>query len=130
MKRIFILALFSFLVAGSFAFADEGIGTATMEKYRQLKTSLEQAYQSKEGIYAKDILDSANRTLTRAAEGIEAKKEKATLDALDTMSLQIALAKIKTEERVAAEKTAVTRNKADKLSQRLDDILSGKGDAK
>ena len=44
--------------------------------------------------------------------------------------LQKDLAKAKTAEREAAEKTAVTRAKLDKLEQQLADILSGKGGEK
>jgi hypothetical protein len=99
-----------------------------MDKYRQVKASLEQAYQTKANVYARDVLEEAGRTLTNALEAIEAKKTASAAEALDKAALQIELAAAKTQEREAAEKTAVTRAKADKLSQRLADILSGKGD--
>lgn len=130
MKNILIIILTVAILPLSSALAAQEIKPATMEKYRQLKTDLEQLQQSKVGIYAKDILDRANRTLTKASEEIDAKNEKTTLEVLDMAILQLDLAKVKTEELEAAQKTAVTRSKADKLNQQLNDILAGKGDSK
>jgi len=129
MKAKLILILIAVLFSVSSSAAQE-IKPETMEKYRQIKADLSQLHQSKVGTYARDILEKANRTLTKAAEEIDAKNEKTTVETLEMTILQIDLAKIKTEELEAAQKTAVTRAKADKLSQRLNDILSGKGDAK
>ena len=130
MKNILIIILTVAILPLSSALAAQEIKPATMEKYRQLKTDLEQLQQSKVGIYAKDILDRANRTLTKASEEIDAKNEKTTLEVLDMAILQLDLAKVKTAELEAAQKTAVTRSKADKLNQQLNDILAGKGDSK
>ena len=130
MKNKLILILIVVLLPVSFSLAAGEIKPATMEKYRQIKVNLGQMYQSKVGTYAKDILEKANRTLAKASEEIDAKNEKTTIEALDMTNLQIDLAKVKTEELETAQKTAVTRTKVDKLSQRLDDILSGKGDTK
>ncbi|HPK52967.1 MAG TPA: hypothetical protein PK114_00815 [Smithellaceae bacterium] len=130
MKNILIIILTVAILPLSSALAAQEIKPATMEKYRQLKADLEQLQQSKVGIYAKDILDRANRTLTKASEEIDAKNEKTTLEVLDMAILQLDLAKVKTEELEAAQKTAVTRSKADKLNQQLNDILAGKGDSK
>jgi hypothetical protein len=130
MKKKLIFILIVVLLPISSSLAAEEIKPATMEKYRQIKDNLGQMYQSKVGTYAKDILERANRTLAKASEEIDAKDEKATLEALDMTTLQIDLARAKTEELEAAQKTAVTRTKVDKLSQRLNDILSGKGDTK
>ena len=130
MKNKLLLTLFILLIIISSSFAAEGIRPNIMGKYRQAKASFDEANQSNMGTYAKDILDNANRNLIKASESIETKKEKATLEALEVAILQIELAKIKTEELIASEKTAVTRNRVDKLSHRLDEILTGKGDAK
>ena len=130
MKYKLILILFFVLIPVSSSFAAGEIKPATMEKYRQVKANLGQMYQTKAGTYAKDILEKANRNLAKASEEIDAKKEKTTLETLDMAILQIDLAKVKTEELETAQKTAVTRTKVDKLSQRLNDILSGKGDTK
>lgn len=130
MKYKLILVLLFVLIPVSSSLAAGEINPATMEKYRQLKANLGQMYQSKAGTYAKDILEKANRTLAKASEEIEAKNEKTTMENLNMAILQIDLAKVKTEELEAAQKTAVTRTKVDKLSQRLNDILSGKGDTK
>jgi hypothetical protein len=130
MKNKLILILIAVLIPISSLLAAEEIKPATTEKYRQIKANLGQMYQAKAGTYAKDILEKANRTLTKASEEIDAKSEKTALEALDMTLLQMDLAKVKTEELESAQKTAVTRTKVDKLSQRLNDILSGKGDAK
>jgi hypothetical protein len=123
---IFVVIFISF----SSTVSAQDIKPATMEKYRQVKANLGQVYQTKVGTFAKDILEKANRTLTKASESIDAKNEYLTLQALDMTNLQIELAKVKTEELEAAQTTAVTRTKVDKLSQRLADILSGKGETK
>ncbi len=132
MKRILvIIALVLFVFSTAAIAADvKPSAPASMDRYRQVKASLEQAYQTKANVYARDVLEEAGRTLTKALESIEAKKTKAATEALEKASLQIELAGARSREREAAEKTAVTRAKADKLSQRLADILSGKGDAK
>ncbi len=103
---------------------------ASMEQYRQVKGSLDQAFQTKAGVYSKDVLEEAGRTLAKALESIEAKNQKAARESLDKALLQIELARAKMQEREAAEKTAVTRARADKLSQRVAEILAGKGDDK
>ncbi len=108
----------------------DGKDISMMDKYRQVKTSLEQVYQTKANVYAKDVLEEVNQTLSQALESINIKDAKAAGEALEKAMLQLELATVKTEEREAAEKTALTRAKADNLSQRLDDILSGKGDVK
>jgi hypothetical protein len=130
MNNKLILIFIVIIISISSSLCAEEIKPATMEKYRQVKANLGQMYQSKVGTFAKDILERANRTLTKASESIDAKNERLTLEALDMTTLQIELAKVKTEELEAAQTTAVTRTKVDKLSQRLTDILSGKGDAK
>ncbi len=111
-------------------FAAEEIDPPTMEKYRQVKTALDQMIKGKAGIYARDVVESAQRTLAKAQEGIDAKKEKATRAAVEMANLQLELAKARAEDREAAEKTAVTRAKVDKLEQRLGNILAGKGGEK
>lgn len=139
MKRILVfisLILFAFSTAAIAADVKAGAPAAqsspqsSMDKYRQAKASLEQAYQTKANVYARDVLEDAGRTLTKALEAIEGRNEAAAREALDKAALQIELAAAKTRERETAEKTAVTRAKADKLSQRLADILAGKGDSK
>ena len=127
-SKLILIVLILFTLINSAAAED--MRTSIMDKYRQVKSSLEQAYQSKANIYAKDILEEASRSLSNAMERIDTKDKKTAVEILDKAVLQIELAKVKTEEREAAEKTAVTRARADRLSQRLDDILSGKGDAK
>lgn len=122
-----VLFLLAFTTAGT---AAQGAGPASMEQYRQVKGSLDQAFQTKAGVYSKDVLEEAGRTLAKALESIEAKNQKAARESLDKALLQIELARAKMQEREAAEKTAVTRARADKLSQRLAEILAGKGDDK
>ena len=124
----YILLFLSF--SASSLWAADGIRPATMEKYRQVKATLEQMGKAKVGIYARDILDGAQRNLARAQEGIDAKSEKMAGRALDMALLQIEQAKSRGEEKEAAEKTAVMRAKVDKLEQRLSNILAGKGEGK
>lgn len=127
-KLILVLVTALFFISSPLVAAE--IKSATMDKYRQIKTDLTQIRQSKVGTFAKDILERAARSLDKAAEGIDAKNEKKATQSLEITVLLIDLAKAKTEEMEAAQKTAVTRAKVEKLSQHLDNILSGKGDEK
>jgi len=130
-KCAVIGCLFILLFASaSSLFAAEEISPATREKYRQMKATLEQMQKAKAGVYAREVLDGAQRTLARAQEGMDAKKERSSRQALDMVSLQLEQAKATAEEREAAEKTAVTRSKFDKLEQKLANILAGKGEEK
>ncbi len=124
-KLMLILLIFLFPLSQVMAAGDAG--TAVKEKYRQVKGNLEQMFKAKEGVYAKDILEEARRTLVRAQEGIDSKNETAALQALEITSLRLQLAQTVTEERQSTEKTAVTRARADKLEKQLADLLSGKG---
>lgn len=124
-KLMLILLIFLFPLSQVLAAGDAG--TAVKEKYRQVKSNLEQMFNAKEGIYAKDVLEEARRTLVKAQEGIDSKNEAAAVQALEITSLRLQLAQIVMEERRATEKTAVTRARADKLEKQLADLLSGKG---
>ena len=128
-RKMVCLVLILFFSVSHLQAAD-GINSTTREKYRQLKVSLEQMFKAKEGIYARDVLEGAQRTLARAQESIDSKKEKATNQALEMVTLQIEQATARTEEKEAAEKTAVTRARVDKLEQKLANLLSGKGEEK
>lgn len=130
MKHTLIGLGFLLLILVSPLRAAENISPATMENYRQAKVNLEQMFKAKVGIYAKDILEGARRNLAKAQEGIAAKNEKTARQALELTVLQMEQAQTKAQEREAAEKTAVTRAKVDKLEQKLNGILTGKGDEK
>ena len=130
MKRILIGLGFLMLIFVSPLWAADVITPATMESYRKAKTDMEQLFQTKAGTYAKDILEGARRSLTKAQEGIEAKNEKASRQALEMAMAQLEQAQAKAEEREAAEKTAVTRAKVEKLDKELNSLLTGKGDTK
>jgi len=105
-----------------------GVSPKVMDRYRQAKTAVDDLQQAKAGVYARDVLETARQTLAKAKEAADAGNESAVGTALDMVVLQVELAKARTEEREAAEKTAVTRARLDKLQKRLDDILAGKGE--
>lgn len=130
MKRTLIGLGFLMLIFATPLRAADVITAATMESYSKAKADLEQLFQSKAGTYAKDVLESARRSLTRAQENIEAKKEKAARQALEMTSAQLEQARARADEREAAAKTAVTRAKVEKLDQKLSNLLTGKGDEK
>ena len=129
-KNTLIWVTFVLFFSSSQVLLAADIDPSTMEKYRQVKATLEQMSKAKAGIYARDVLDHAQRTIARAQEDMDSKKENAVRQALDMAALQIEQANAKVEEREAAEKTAVTRAKVDKLEQRLANILAGKGEEK
>lgn len=97
-----------------------------MDQLLKTKAALAALAQTKANIYSKDILDEARTSITKAQERIDAKKEKAALESLEMAQTLMNYARVKSEEREAAEKTAVTRAKLEKLQKNLEDILSGK----
>ncbi len=104
------------------------VSPAVMDRYRQVKASIEEMRQTKAGVYAREVLESTQQTLAKAKEAADSGNEGTVKTALDMAVLQMDLAKARTEEREAAEKNAVTRARLDKLQKRLDDILAGKGE--
>ena len=131
MKKYFvIISLFWAFTVGITPLAAQSVSQSTLDKLIQTKAALVTITQTKANVYSKDILDEARISITKAQEGIDAKKEKAALEALEMAQTHMYYAKVKAEEREAAEKTAVTRAKVEKLQKNLDDILSGKESAK
>lgn len=124
-KYIIIIALLA-VAAGVTTVAAQNVSPSTLNQFLQVKADLATLTQTKANIYSKDILDDARTNLTRAQERIDAKKEKAALESIETAQLLMKYARVKSEEGEAAEKTAVARAKVEKLQKHLDDILSGK----
>ena len=129
-KVLALLLIFSLFVGVSTALTAEDVSSTTKEKYQKTKGEIESLLTTKAGVYAKDTIDAAYKSIVRAQEAIGAKNEKAAMEALDLAGAQMDLAKAQSEEREATEKVTVTRGRVDWLQQQLSDILSGKGDAK
>jgi len=126
MKKTIIII--SFLIAGTGilpAFA-QSVSQPTLDQFLQAKADLAKLNQTKANVYSRDILDEARTSITRAQEQIDAKKEKAALESIEMTQLLMKYGNVKSEEREAAERTAVTRAKVEKLQKHLDDILAGK----
>jgi len=131
MKKYFvIISLFLAFTVGSTLLAAQSVSQSTVDKLLQTKAALTTLTQTKANVYSKDILDEARISITKAQERIDTKKENAALESLETAQMLMNYAKVKSEEREAAEKTAVTRVKVEKLQKNLDDILSGKESVK
>jgi hypothetical protein len=131
MKKYFIIiSLFLACTVGGTPLAAQGVSQSTVDKLLQTKAALVTLTQTKANVYSKDILDEARISITKAQERIDTKKENAALESLETAQMLMNYAKVKSEEREAAEKTAVSRAKVEKLQKNLDDILSGKESAK
>ncbi|PKN18490.1 MAG: hypothetical protein CVU71_13465 [Deltaproteobacteria bacterium HGW-Deltaproteobacteria-6] len=125
-KCIIIISLFSAVAAGITPVFAQNVSQSTIDQALKTKAALATLTQTKANIYSKDILDEARTNITKAQERIDTKKEKAALESLEMAQTLMNYAKVKSEEREAAEKTAVTRAKLEKLQKNLDDILSGK----
>jgi hypothetical protein len=125
-----IISLFLAFTVGSTPLAAQSVSQSTVDKLLQTKAALVTLTETKANVYAKDILDEARISITKAQERIDTKKENAALELLETAQMLMNYAKVKSAEREAAEKTAVSRAKVDKLQKNLDDILSGKENAK
>ena len=131
MKIFFVtISLFLAFTFGSSTLAAQSVSQSTVDKLLETKASLSTLTKTKANVYAKEILDEARVSITKAQERIDTKKEKAALELLETAQLLMNYAKVKSEEREAAEKTAVSRAEVEKLQKSLDDILSGKESAK
>ncbi len=130
MKSKIVTLLFFLLFSPLIIVAAEGVTPATMEKYRQIKDEVEKLPQTKANRYAKDMIETAKKSVVRAQEGLKAGDEKMTKEAVEMAQVQIALTEVLSEERESAEKTAATKAELEKLEQRLASILAGKGDAK
>ncbi len=130
MKSKIVTLLFFLLFSPLIIVAAEGVTPATMEKYRQIKDEVEKLPQTKANRYAKDMIETAKKSVVRAQEGLKAGDEKMTKEAVEMAQVQIALTEVLSEERESAEKTAATKAELEKLEQRLASILAGKGDGK
>ncbi len=130
MKSKIVTLLFFLLFSPLIIVAAEGVTPATMEKYRQTKDEVEKLPQTKANRYAKDMIETAKKSVVRAQEGLKAGDEKMTKEAVEMAQVQIALTEVLSEERESAEKTAATKAELEKLEQRLASILAGKGDGK
>lgn len=128
MRTVIVFFTLLGMLACPLAASAGDVSPATMDRYRQTRASLEEMRQAKAGIYARDVLEATQQTLAKAKEAADGGNESAVKTALDKATLQMDLARARTEEREAAEKTAVTRARLDKLQKRLDDILAGKGE--
>lgn len=125
-KCVIIISLFLAVAAGITPVFAQGVSQSTVDQLLKTKAAVATLTQTKANIYSKDILDEARSNITKAQERIDTKKEKAALESLEMAQTLMNYARVKAEEREAAEKTAVTRAKAEKLQKNLDDILSGK----
>jgi signal transduction protein with GAF and PtsI domain len=125
-KSIIMISLFLSAATGIPSAFAQNISQATVDQLLKTKAALAALAQTKANIYSKDILDEARTSITKAQERIDAKKEKAALESLEMAQTLMNYARVKSEEREAAEKTAVTRAKLEKLQKNLEDILSGK----
>jgi len=125
-KCIIIISLFLAAATGITPVFAQNVSQSTVDQLLKTKAALATLAQTKANVYSKDILDEARPNITKAQERIDTKKEKAALESLEMAQTLMNYARVKSEEREAAEKTAVTRAKAEKLQKNLEDILSGK----
>jgi len=128
-KSIIIISLFLAVAAGISPVFAQNVSQSTLDQLLQTKAAYAALNQTKASIYSKDVLDEVRTSITMAQERIDTKKEKSALESIETAQLLMQYAKVKSEEREAAEKTAVTRAKVEKLQKNLDDLLSGKESA-
>lgn len=128
-KCIIIISLFLAIAAGISPVFAQNVSQSTLDQLLQAKAAYSALNQTKASVYSKDVLDEARTSITMAQERIDTKKEKSALESIETAQLLMQYAKVKSEEREAAEKTAVTRARVEKLQKNLDDLLSGKESA-
>ena len=126
----FVIAMFLILSYLPGAFAESAVSQATIEQYRQVKEKVEKLSQTKTGKYAKEKIEAAKKSILKAQQGLEAKNETGTKEAIEMTLIQITLAETVAEEREAAERTAVTRAELADLERKLADLFAVKGDAK
>jgi len=114
--------------AGGAADDAGGVQPVTMEKYQKARERVEALPGTPSATYAPEVVKEAAKSLALAQEGLKAGNDKATRESVEMAQLQVILAGVLAEERVAAEKSAAAKVALDKLEQRLAAILAGKGD--
>ncbi len=129
----YISALFAIFFILSFSFpllGGEGVTPATMENYKKVKELVEKLPQTKAVKYAKEIIESANKSIAKAQEGLKAGDERITKQAVELAGVQVTLANVLSDERESAERTEAVRKELTREEARLANILEGKGDSK
>ncbi|HEY4744113.1 MAG TPA: hypothetical protein VIH45_05595, partial [Desulfuromonadaceae bacterium] len=110
--------------------ADEagGVQPATMEKYQKARERVEALPGTAAATHAPEVVKDAGKSIAAAQEGLKAGNDRATRESAEMALLQVTLAGVRADERMAAEKTAAVKAGLDTLEQRLAAILAGKGD--
>lgn len=105
-----------------------GVRPETTALYQKAKEQVSQLQNSPAARYAPEAVEQARQSLATAQSGLEAGSDKETRDGSERAALQAKLALALADERAAAEKTASLRKELAGLEQRLNLILSGKGE--
>lgn len=110
--------------------ADEAtaVKPETTALYRTAREQVDRLGTTPAAKYAPEAIERAKQSLAAAQSGLEAGNDQATRAGAERAVLQSKLALALADERIAAEKTVATRNELDRLTQRLNAILAGKGE--
>ncbi|MDD2366640.1 MAG: hypothetical protein PHN84_10805 [Desulfuromonadaceae bacterium] len=133
MKRfiamMMVSALFGLFAAPLMA-ADDAAGVlpATMDKYKSVRDKVAALTGTETARLAPEVVAEAEKSVAAAQEGLKSGSDKATHEAVEKALLQIEYAKVLALERTEEAKTAAVKEELKKAEQRLNDILSGKGE--
>lgn len=130
MRRVICSLLLAAVCSTALYAAEEasGVQPATMEKYQKAKQRVEALATAVSAKYAPEVVADAARSISAAQEGLQAGSDRATREAVETALLQVTLAGVLADERIAAEKAKSAKAELERLEQRLAAILAGKGD--
>ncbi len=105
-----------------------GVKPETTALYREAREEVDKLALTPAVKYAPEVITQAKQSLAEAQSGLEAGKDTATRDGSERAALQAKLALALAEERIAAEKVAAANKGLNELNNRLQLILSGKGE--
>ena len=132
MKPVQLCAAVALLaLTAGFAFAaDEagGVKPETTALYQKARDQVDKLSGTPAAKYAPEVIEQAATNLKTAQNGLKLGDDRTTRQASELATAQVKLALTLTDERIAAEKTAVAQKELTQLEQRLEAILTGKGE--
>lgn len=129
-RKVLCVMLFQCVCASLVCAADESgsVQPSTTEKYQKVRKQVEELQNSPAGKRAPEVAGQARQSIAKAQEGLKGGNDKTTREYTEMAGLQVVLAGALAEERDAAVTTENARKLLASHENRLEAILSGKGD--
>lgn len=105
-----------------------GVKPDTAALYRTAREQVDRIGTTQAAKHAPDTVAQAQKSISEAQAALETGNDEATRSNAERATMQVKLALALTEERISAEKLSSVKKELADLEQRLQRILSGKGD--